>query len=260
MDAEIVRRLAPEEEEVARKREELIAIRAALAERELELTDLRAQLRSFEGHYLREVGTLYAELDEWEAKIAELEASLRPSTAASERAAEARRQAEETHEATHGEASKAWDFQPPAELKSLFRDVAKRIHPDFAKDDADRDRRTRIMAQANEAYSQGDAESLQRILDEYHEGSESVQGEGIGAELVRIIRQIHQAKKNIAVIEQEIASLRASEIAKLKQEVEAVQQEGRDLLAELKTDVYERIADARKKHKTLAVELKNHGQ
>jgi hypothetical protein len=260
MVLEIVRKQTPEEEELLRKREELASVRAALAERELELADFRAQLKSFEGRYLRQVGVLYAELDDWEAKVAEIEASLKPSSTASQRAQETRKRAEETHEATHGEASKARDFQPSADLKSLFREAAKRIHPDFAKDEADRELRTRLMAQANEAYSQGDADALQRILDEFGNSPESVQGEGVGAELVRIIRQIHQAKKNIAAIEQELIKLRASEIAQLKQEVETAEKEGRDLLAELAASVQARIADEKKKHDGLTVELKKHGR
>ena len=258
MSREIVKKLTPEEEELLRKREELAGVRGALAERELELADLRTQLKSFEGRYLRQVGVLYAELDDWEAKIAEIEASLRPSPTASQQAQETRKRAEETHESTHGEASKARDFQPSADLRSLFRETAKRLHPDFAKDEADRLLRTRLMAQANAAYSQGDAEALQRILDEFGNSPESVQGEGVGAELVRIIRQIHQARKNIAAIENELSSLRASEIAQLKQDVEKAEKEGRDLLAELEASVQVRIADAKKKHDGIAVELKKH--
>ena len=231
-----------------------------MAERELELADFRAQLKSFEGRYLRQVGVLYAELDDWEAKIAEIEASLKPSATASQRAQETRKRAEETHEATHGEASKARDFQPSADLKSLFREAAKRIHPDFAKDEADRELRTRLMAQVNAAYSQGDADALQRILDDFGNSPESIQGEGVGAELVRIIRQIHQAKKNIAAIEQELSKLRASEIAQLKQDTETAEQDGRDILAELAADVRERIDGVKKKHKALSAELKTNGR
>ncbi len=256
MSGGIVRKLTPEQEELDRKREELSAVRAALAERELELADLRTQLKSFEGRYLRQVGVLYAELDEWDARIAELEASQDTSTAAQQHAEQARKRADDTHEATHGEASKAQDFQPSAALKSLFREVAKRIHPDFAKDDADRQHRTRLMAEANDAYSQGDAEALQRILDDYQESSESVQGEGIGAELVRIIRQIHQARKNIANIDQELTNLRASDIAQLKHDVEVAEQEGRDRLAELATTLNGQIAQRRKEHEALAQEAK----
>jgi hypothetical protein len=54
MSGQITRRLKPEEEELLRKREELAAIRATLAERELELIDFRSQLGGFEGRYLRQ--------------------------------------------------------------------------------------------------------------------------------------------------------------------------------------------------------------
>lgn len=258
MPGAIIRKLTPEQEELDRKREELAAVRAALAERELELADLRAQLKSFEGCYLRQVGVLYAELDEWVAKVAELEAKLKPSASAQQNAQEARKRAEETHEATHGEASKAQDFQPSTDLRSLFRDVAKRIHPDFANDDVDQQRRTRLMAEANEAYSRGDAEALQRILDDYDESSESVQGEGIGAELIRIIRQIHQAKKNIAAIERELADLRVSEISRLKHDSEVADQDDRDLLAELAASLRSQIENVRNKHEALKSEKKDH--
>jgi hypothetical protein len=36
------------------------------------LTSLKAELATFEGQYLRAVGVLYAELYEWNARIAEL--------------------------------------------------------------------------------------------------------------------------------------------------------------------------------------------
>src|ERR1017187_2409631 len=105
MSGKITRRLKPEEEEVFRKREELAAIRAILAERELELVDLRSQLAAFEGHYLRQVGALYAELDDWKARIAELQARLNPSAASQAQAQEAREQARQTYKDAHDEAS-----------------------------------------------------------------------------------------------------------------------------------------------------------
>jgi hypothetical protein len=260
MSSEIVRKLSPEEVELLRKREELASVRSDLAERELELADLRAQLKSFEGRYLRQIGVLYAELDEWEAKIAETEASLKPSATTSQRAQETRKRADETREATHGEASKARDFQPSADLKGLFREAAKRLHPDFAKDEADRQLRTRLMAQLNEAYGQGDAEAIQRILDEFGNSPESVEGEGVGAELVRIIRQIHQARKNIEAIEKELSGLRDSEIAQLRQDAESAQQQGRDLFDELEAEVRERITSVKKKHETLLAEAEKRGR
>jgi hypothetical protein len=252
MPRSITRRLKPEEEEILRKREELTAIRATLAERELELVDLRRQLAAFEGRYLRDVGTLYAELDEWKARISELQARLHRSATSTAQAEEAREKARQTYEEAHGEASETNDFISSPELKRMYREAAKRIHPDLATDPADRERRTSFMAEANCAYETGDAEALQRILDEYQDGADAVAGEGIGAELIRIIRQISLARTRLSAIEQELATLRKSEIALLKKQAEQSEQEGHDLLVELATAVRQQIELAKKKHESLA--------
>jgi hypothetical protein len=46
----------------------------------------------------------------------------------------------------------------------------------------------------------------------------------------------------------------------LKLDVETAEKEGRDLLAELAGSVQARIADEKKKHDGLTVELKKHGR
>ena len=255
MSRPLIRQL-PEEEELLRKREELAAIRATLAERELELVDFRSQLAAFEGRYLREVGSLYAELDEWNARIAELRDHLNPSAASTEEAAKARRQARQTYEDAHGEGSKTREFIPSDELKRAYREAAKRMHPDFAADPADLKRRTRSMAAANSAYESGDAEALRRILDEYEASAEAVTGEGIGTELVRTIRQISSAKSRLAAIVRELAALSESEIALLKKQSEETQDQGRDLLAELATAVRQQIELAKRAYESLAKEAR----
>ena len=72
MSKAIFRATTPEEIELARQRRELAAVREALAARERELGHLRDQLFSFEGRYIRQVGVLYRQLEEWEERIAEL--------------------------------------------------------------------------------------------------------------------------------------------------------------------------------------------
>lgn len=257
MPGKIVRRLKPEEEELLRKREELAAVRTTLAERELELVDLRSQLAAFEGRYLRQVGTLYAALDDWKARIAELQARLNPSDASKAQAEDAREQARQAYQDAHSKASETRDFTPSPELRSIYREAAKRIHPDFATDPADLERRTRFMAAANHAYEVGDADALRRILDEYEDGAEAVKGEGVGAELIRIIRQISLAKNRLAVIEQELAVLHQSEIALLKKQAEEREQEGGDLLAELAAAVLGQIELAKKQYESLAEQEAN---
>lgn len=131
---------------------ELELLKARLADRELFLTNLRAELSAFEGEYLRQVGTLYAELDEWNAKIAERLAEEESSDESRSSAAQARTQAEESDSAVHGYGAAVQEFLPSAELKTLYREVAKRVHPDLATDETDRHKREHLMAAANVAY------------------------------------------------------------------------------------------------------------
>jgi phage terminase Nu1 subunit (DNA packaging protein) len=260
MPTDIILQQTPEEAELLRQREELACVRVTLAERELEVADLRTHLKTFEGRYLRQVGVLYAELDDWEARIAEREVALYDSETARERAREARQRADDTHEAAYGEAYEAEEFEPSPDLKRLFRDVAKRIHPDFAKDAAEQDHCTRMMARANKAYGRGDAEALQRILDDFHETAESVSGEDSIAELLRIGRQIQHALRDIAAIEQEMRELPTSEIAQFQHDAEAAEREGRDLLAELAASLREKIADAKRRYEFIDRQMFAHGR
>jgi hypothetical protein len=260
MPAEIILQQTPEAAALLDKREQLAAVRVTLAERESELAQIRAQLKTFEGRYLRQVGVLYAALDDLEARIAEREVDLYDSDSARRRAEEARQRAQETHDAAFGEAHEAEEFDPPPSLKTLFRDVAKRIHPDFARDDAEQKHFTLLMARANQAYSRGDTETLQRLLDDHSEINASILGEGAAAELLRITRQILHAERDIATIEAERHTLLASDIAQLHLDAEAAAREHHDLLTELATGLREQIADAQRRFELIDSQISAHGK
>jgi hypothetical protein len=245
MSSEIVRRLSPEEEELAKKRRELAILQAELTDREVILANLRAELAAFEGHYLREVGVLYAELDDWNAKIAEFAAKAEGTEKARTAASQARTQADESYAAAHGEAAKTGDFSPSPDVKKLFKEVVNQIHPDRAANDADRALRNRLMAEANAAYRRQDADALKRILEEYKGSPEFVKGEGAAADLERVLREIERITRRLAEIEGEVANLKSSEIALLMAKAETAKAKGRDLLAEMKRDVQHRINLAR---------------
>jgi hypothetical protein len=246
MNSEIVRHISPQERELAEKRHELAILQAELTERELSAANLRAELGAFEGSYLREVGLLYAELDDWNARIAELVAEATGTEQAKSAATDARARAEESRAAALDEAARATDFSPSPELKKLFRDVVRQVHPDNATDEADRAVRNKLMAEANLAYRLGDADALRKILEEYKSSPESVKGDGAAADLQRVIRQIERIVKRLAQIESEVAELTSSEIAKLMATAETAKTKGRNLLAEMKKDVLHRIELARK--------------
>jgi hypothetical protein len=238
----------PEEDELRSKRLEFEQLEKELVERELQLAGLRGELADFERLYLRTVGVLYAELDEIEARIAELIAHQNPSNPEAQNTArQARRKAAESHSAV-GEVTLevAKRFRASPELKNLYREVARRIHPDLAANEADRARRQRFMAQANRAYEEGDEARLKAILEEYESSPETVVGEGIGAELVRVIRKIAQVKRRLGEIDQEMEQVSTSELAQLKAQVEKATRESRDLLKEMAGSVQDKISNAKK--------------
>jgi hypothetical protein len=52
-------------------------------------------------------------------------------------------------------------------LREQYLEVANKIHPDRATNEADLALRERLMKEANAAFERGDAEALRRVLDEY---------------------------------------------------------------------------------------------
>lgn len=260
MPAEIILQQTRDDLDLLDKREQLAAVRARLAERESELAQLRVQLRTFEGRYLRQVGVLYAELDELEARIAEREVDLYDSDSARSRAEDARQRARETHDAAFGDAREAEEFDPPPSLKTLFREVAKRIHPDFARDDAEQKHFTLLMARANQAYKRGDTETLQCLLDDHREINAFIAGEDAAAELLRTTRQIRHAERDIAILDAERRMLLASETGQLHLDAEAAALEHRDLLTELAASLREQVADARYRFEFVGRQIKAHGR
>lgn len=250
MGTKITRRQTPEEKELHKKLSELAALEVELAQRELDLATLQAELRTFENRYLRIVGVRYTKLDEIEAQIAEALARLNPKDSkAKKQAAEARTKAQESTQTTDNiqEPKQQNQFKPSESLKKLYREVAKRIHPDLATDEEERTRRQHLMAEANRAYKEGDEERLEAILREWESSPESVKGEGTGTDLVRAIRKIAQVEERLRTIEVEIVQLKESDLYKLKTKVEEAEKEGRDLLADMAKQLGKQISDAHKR-------------
>ncbi|HEY6386179.1 MAG TPA: hypothetical protein VIX91_10895, partial [Candidatus Acidoferrum sp.] len=176
MNVDLGLRPKPEEEELKLKKQELQELENRLIELELQLAGLRGEVAAFERLYLKRVGALYAELDELEAQIAELLAQREPGNLKAQGAArETRARADESRTGAAEAAGEATiRFIPSSTLKSLYREVAKRIHPDLAVDDADRAKRQKLMAEANLAYENGEEAKLRAILEEYESSPESV--------------------------------------------------------------------------------------
>lgn len=98
------------------------------------------------------------------------------------------------------------------------------------------------MAAANLAYERGDETRLRALLEDWESSPESVEGEGIAADLIRTIRKIHQARRRLPLVEAEILDLKRSDLYLLRTAVEAAKASGRNLLEEMAQELDTEIA------------------
>lgn len=227
--------LAPEEIELNKKRAVLERLKDRLADREEEMTDLRTELEKFEANYSMQVGRLYANLDDIEAKIAEEEYKLVPDDEEIKRKAEDLRRRAEESAARALEAAEAGDtsWEPTLAAKKAYHNLARTIHPDLALDAAEKVKRHGLMAQLNQAYSSGDQEKLNRLVKEFHNSPDLVKGDSVGDELVRAIRQIFQIKIRLAELIDEKRTAEDSELFTLRNKMVSEMAEGRDMVAQM---------------------------
>ena len=213
-------------------------LRSQVSRRESELDALKVELQKLQSRYLGEIGSLYRELSELEDRIYEAEVR-----------AGLRRPPEEedpgNQEADPVEADGGFQCsnrsQPSDELRKVFRDVAKSIHPDLAIDGPEWNRRHSLMAEANRAYAERDADRLRLILHAWQNDPASIADDEPDATPRRIAR----LEQQLVVIDAEFAELRKSAIYRLKTKIESTRAEGWDLFAEMRLQVKSEVGRAK---------------
>jgi hypothetical protein len=205
-----------------------VAERGALLEARIADADrLTRELDMFAARYKQEVGTLHEQLDLLELDIAEAELG-----ELSRHVADGRPGASVPPPAPGEEPTPGARFTSDA-VRRLFRDVARVIHPDLARDEQTRDRRHALMIEANRAYALGDAEQLRRILDQWQRSPEAVQGSDEAAIRERLARRLAQIDDHLAMCDRDVATLEASPLYELKAKVDEAAARGQDLVADM---------------------------
>lgn len=240
---------SPEEMELEEKRRLVEELETEFAARQLDYSTLAGELGAFRNRYYLRVGGLYARLDFLRAEIREIEARLNPEDEDAKAAAE---EAREQADATCDEVNEAVeddqiDFQPSPELKQIYRQAAKLIHPDRARDEDDRQLRDRLMADINVAYGEGNADTIADLIAHYRDQLAAVDTDDIGTQLIRAIRSIAKTRERVAGLVSAIEGLKVSEWAKLKGEVEDGEARGEDPIGQLAEKIHTDILDAQKK-------------
>lgn len=258
MNGELTATMDAVDEKLREARLEIGRLSEQLAARELELSDTRIALSQFEGLYYARLGRKYAELDELLARIAAVQAADSDEwDIRTEKARRAREQAERSAGEYRRRAAEPVHPEPRSkvaeEIKKLYRKIAARIHPDRAVDEESRSIRTRLMAELNDAYAQGDAARMRDISTRWDEGE---RGEGsTEEELGRLAMTMERLSNRIGIIERELERIRISPLAVLMVKVREAHVVGRDLLEALAEELDLKITLARRALRELEEEL-----
>jgi len=237
--------MLPEELELNRLESEQAILEDQVVNAELTLETIKAETSRFEHHYYQTIGRFYVELDQIIAQIARAEAGLELDNTA----AQAKAEAAEQHAQKSAEEAGVVEKQPPlppiitVELKQVFRQAAKLMHPDRATTDTERNRRTGLMAQVNVAYAKGDQASIEKLIIEFGQDPEAITGEYVAARLIKTIRRIAQLRRRLAEVEQEIDALEAGELHSLMITVSETENMGGDPLGDLSRHIMQQISE-----------------
>ncbi|MFD7133721.1 hypothetical protein [Streptomyces sp. NPDC059894] len=183
------------EAEQARPEERLEqAVRAAeqaLIEFEIAVETFRVEVENFSRLHHQKLGPMYTRLDELEAQIAEARAARSGDPEDARKAAEARARVlpmPGVEELFHGwmdgdglfpEAAAMLTEQPvrppervrPSdEARKLYRELARKAHPDLAQEERERARREEFITRVNAAYARGDEAALRALAEEWAAG------------------------------------------------------------------------------------------
>jgi len=259
-------------ERIAELQALLAEIRPWLVAAEVELSERLAAISAFEFRVRSRLEPLTRRMDRLDEEIQELRGQLRQLQ-------EDRYYADEFADgdlyhqwrsSTEAGAAAAGDYRyrqapasPPKQklsaaesvaLKRLYRQLARRFHPDFALDEEDRSYRTEIMMAVNVAYAMGDLERLEELALEPDSQPQLFTDQDMADAL---LKEWHRCQRRMGEIEGELEHLEEHPSAELMRRTEAAAENGRDLLEELADELRERIAGKMVRRDVLQEEIES---
>ncbi|MEU5399598.1 hypothetical protein ABZ348_09890 [Streptomyces sp. NPDC005963] len=205
------------------------AVRAAeqaLIEFEIALETFRVEIENFSRLHHQKLGPMYTRLDELDALIAEALAARTGDPEDQRKAQEARARVMPmpgVDELFHGwmdsdgippEAAAMLNDQPvrvpkrvrpSEEARKLYRELARKAHPDLAQDEPERERREEFITRVNAAYALGDADALRTLSEEWDAGPVPAEERPSEAEeLYARLEWLSQRKELLAAVAKEL--------------------------------------------------------
>lgn len=238
--------------ELVRRQAELKALKQSLTEQELELSTLRNKIRIFETAYHRIMGQRQTELDRLKKRIMDFAASIDasgPQPSHENKTAHKDWENFSFEEPEEAEGADTLAFTPDDEpfipdesLKKLFREAARKFHPDLTTDPGEREKRHGLMARLNAAYLEMDPDKIRELIDEgeMHFPDED-KSHSVRHQLSRVLKQTGQVRHRLLQIEKTFDRLCNCDMARLRTYCQKGEADGRDVLQDMADEADEKI-------------------
>ena len=248
--------------EEARLRTILRQTQQALQTAEAELAARMTEIREFDAKIEARLGTLETELERLDAQIRHYQKQIYHL-----------RQAEmfpnwvdySKRVAPHRPPAPAEPFQvdksnSPAEneLRQLYRELARKYHPDTAFDDLDRQYRHEMMLRINEAYANGDLSTLRkhaRGMVTVPLGPENPETSRYRTSFERVKAELVACQTRLRETHAQIEKLRFHPSVQLSLSIKLAWRQGKDLIGEMANEYQDKIAQKTMERDTLFKEL-----
>jgi chromosome segregation ATPase len=240
-------------EKVRRLRLELDQLRGELAAAEADLSSQLEDVQAFEFRFEAHVGQLLDQLAILESevnsyltriKLMRHEQSFADQGPSFDPVEEQFRQTWTHNPETAVPKPKPAPAASQAQLKKMYRQLARQFHPDLALDEADRQYRTDKMAAINDAYKAQSMVELMALAEELESRQSRLpEAQPADQEMAQALQEeIARCRRRLRSIENELQNLPNRSMVDLALQVKLAQREGRDLLVEMATDLERKIA------------------
>ncbi|GGV69148.1 hypothetical protein GCM10010294_25700 [Streptomyces griseoloalbus] len=204
------------------------AVRAAeqaLIEFEIAVETFRVEVENFSRLHEQKLGPVYARLEELDARILEARAARSDDPEDRRRADEARAGLmpipgvealmngwmdsdglfpEATAMLTDQPVRPPQRVRPSEEARKLYRDLARKAHPDLAQEDKERARREEFITRVNAAYARGNEAELRELAEEWAAGPELKRVPSAGEELYARLEWLSRRKELLTLVAREL--------------------------------------------------------
>lgn len=236
--------VAEQELELAKLEAEQTQLEEQVALFELERETTKTDVARFQKRYYDTIGRLLVELDQLLAGISQQKSVAHPDDIEAQN--EARAAQDKARQSAEEAGLIEAQPEPPAvitpECKKAYRKAAMLMHPDRATSDAERARRTQMMAQVNLAYERGDQAALEKLISDFGNDPEAIVGVDIASRMMKSTLRINQLRRRMVEIDQELDDLQQAEIFQLMTAVEEAEAMGDNPLSELAAKLLHEIA------------------